>query len=203
VSTDGQAPAADIEDVAPIRTERLELVSMSVPFMRALVARDLAAAGREVGASVPAWLPEHLDDFLGFRLAQLAVDPAIRHWLGRAMVLTDDAGRRRVVGTVGFHGPPDAAGRLEVGYSVDPEFRRRGFAREAVRAMLDWAASEHGIHRFIASVSPTNDPSLALVAGFGFRQTGTQVDEIDGLELVFEADWPGPLPAGPVGAGRR
>ena len=56
--------------------------------------------------------------------------------------------------------------------------------------MFDWAASAHGIHRFIASISPTNEPSLRLAAGFGFEQTGSHIDEIDGLELVFEADWP-------------
>jgi [ribosomal protein S5]-alanine N-acetyltransferase len=165
---------------------------MSIPFMEALVARDLAAAEREIGAHVPAWLPDQLEHFLQYRLAQLAVDPSIREWLGRAMLLTDEAGRRRVVGTIGFHGPPDPQRRVEIGYSVDPVYRRLGLAREAVRAMFDWAAATHGIRRFIASISPTNEPSLNLAAGFGFVQTGTQVDDIDGLELVFETDWPPP-----------
>ena len=176
--------------VPSVRSERLDLESMSVPFMRALMARDLAAAEREINAHVPAWLPDQLDHFLQYRLAQLAVDPSIREWLGRAMVMTDDAGRRRIVGTIGFHGPPDPQKRVEIGYSVDPLYRRRGLAREAVRAMFDWAATTHGIRRFIASVSPTNAASLGLIAGFGFAQTGSQVDDIDGLELVFEADWP-------------
>ena len=176
--------------VPSIRSDRLVLESMSVPFMQALVARDLAAAEREINAHVPAWLPDQLDNFLQYRLAQLAVDPSIREWLGRAMVMTDDAGRRRIVGTIGFHGPPDSERRVEIGYSVDPVYRRRGLAREAVRAMFDWAASTHGISRFVASISPTNEASLGLVAGFGFVQTGSQVDDIDGLELVFEADWP-------------
>ena len=183
----GDAPEVAIPSV---RSERLELESMSVPFMRALLARDLAAAEREMNAHVPAWLPDQLDNFLQYRLAQLAVDPSILEWLGRSMVMTDEAGRRRIVGTIGFHGPPDQQGRVEIGYSVDPVYRRRGLAREAVRAMLDWAGATHGIRRFIASVSPTNEASLGLVAGFGFVLTGSQMDDIDGLELVFEADWP-------------
>ena len=183
----GKAPELAVPSV---RSERLELESMSVPFMQALVARDLAAAEREIGAHVPAWLPDQLDHFLQYRLAQLAVDPSIREWLGRAMVMTDDAARRRIVGTIGFHGPPDPQQRVEIGYSVDPVYRRQGLAREAVRAMFDWAAATHGIRRFIASISPGNEPSLRLVQGFGFVQTGSQMDDIDGLELVFEADWP-------------
>ena len=183
----GEAPELA---VPPVRTERLDLESMSVPFMQALVARDLAAAEREIGAHVPAWLPDQLEHFLQYRLAQLAVDPSIREWLGRSMVHTDDAGNRRIVGTIGFHGPPDPHGRAEIGYSVDPVYRRQGLAREAVRAMFDWAATTHGVRRFIASISPGNEPSLRLAKGFGFVQTGSQMDDIDGLELVFETDWP-------------
>ena len=64
--------------------------------------------------------------------------------------------------------------------------------REQTEALFDWAATEHGVHRFVASVSPTNTPSLQLIAGFGFERTGEHMDEIDGLEYEFEADWPRP-----------
>ena len=190
----GTDPAAQgaVEDppVETIRTPRLELVSMTVAEMRALQEKDMPAASREAGAIVPEGLADDLVDFLRYRLAQLDADPAIRQWLGRLMVLTDENGERRAIGTIGFHGPPDDQGRLEVGYRVEAPYRRRGYAREAVRALFDWAASAHGIRRFVASVSPDNEPSLSLVAGFGFVQTGSHIDEIDGLELELEADWP-------------
>ena len=176
--------------IPTIRTPRLELVHMSIAAMRALLARDLATAEREVGAAIPDGFPEHLDDFLRYRLAQLDADASILPWLGRVMVLADADGSRRVIGSIGFHGAPDEGGRLEVGYRIEPEYRRRGYTREAVRAMFDWAATEHGIHRFIASIRPDNEASLGLARGFGFVQTGTHMDEVDGLELVFEAAWP-------------
>lgn len=163
---------------------------MTVPFMQALARGDVAGAAAEIGASVPEDMPEYLRDFLQYRLAQLAADPRIRRWLGRAIVWTDDDGGRHVIGSIGFHGPPDDRGRLEIGYKVEPAFRRRGIAREAVTAMFDWATGEHGIRRFVASIAPTNEPSLRLAAGFGFQQVGEQLDDIDGLELVFETTWP-------------
>jgi ribosomal-protein-alanine N-acetyltransferase len=101
--------------IPSIVTPRLELVSMSVPFMEALARKDLAAASAEMGAIVPAWVADELENFLKYRLGQLRLDPSIRVWLGRAMVLTEDDGTRRVVGSIGFHGPPDEQGRLEVG----------------------------------------------------------------------------------------
>lgn len=177
-------------EIPTIRTLRLELVSMSIPFMRALVARDRNAAEHELGAVIPTDLPEQLERFVRYRLGQLDTDPTILRWLARAMVLTDETGVRRVIGTIGFHGAPDELGRLEVGYRVEPEYRRQGYTSEAVRGMLDWAATEHGIHRFIASIRPDNEASLALARGFGFVQISEQMDEIDGLEFVFEAAWP-------------
>ncbi|HET7182197.1 MAG TPA: GNAT family N-acetyltransferase [Candidatus Limnocylindrales bacterium] len=163
---------------------------MTVPFMEALARDDVAAAAAEIGASVPEDMPDYLRDFLRYRLAQLAEDPTIRPWLGRAIVVRDEAGQRHVIGSVGFHGPPDGDGRLEIGYKVEPAYRRQGMAREAAAALFDWAHREHGIRRFVASISPTNEPSLRLAAGFGFEQVGEQMDEIDGLELVFETTWP-------------
>jgi RimJ/RimL family protein N-acetyltransferase len=175
-------------DVPPIRTARVELVSMSMPFMLMLLARDLEGAAVEIGASVPAGLPDQLDNFLQFRIADLEMDPSAQPWLGRAIVITQPDGTRRIIGSAGFHAPPDAEGRVEVGYRVEPGYRRRGIATEVVRALFDWAAREHGACRFRASVSPNNVPSLAIIRGFGFRQVGVQIDDIDGKELVFELD---------------
>ena len=177
-------------NVPPIPTSRYSLVSMSVPFMRSLLARDLAGAATAIGAAVPADLPDRLDGFLQFRIADLTEDPAVQPWLGRAIVAIEADGPR-VIGSVGFHGPPDATGRVEVGYHVEPEYRRRGVATEAVRSLFDWAAREHGVRRFRAAIAPDNVASLAVVARFGFHAAGVQLDDIDGTELVFELDdWP-------------
>lgn len=179
-------------DVPPIRTARFDLVSMSMRFMTLLLARDLEGASQELGVRVPDDLPDQLDNFLQFRIVDLEADPAAQPWLGRAILLTEADGTRRFVGTVGFHAPPDADGRVEVGYRVEPPYRRQGVASEVVRGLFDWAAREHGIRRFRASVAPGNVPSLAIVSRLGFHQTGVQIDDIDGEELVFELDdWPG------------
>ena len=162
---------------------------MSVPFLEALSRNDVAAATREIDAIVPSWLPDELDLFVQYRLATLRVTPSARPWLGRALVVSEDDGTRRVIGTAGFHAPPDAEGRVEIGYRVDPAYRRQGYALEAVVGLFDWAAAQD-VHRFIASISPDNEASLALAAKLGFRQIGQQMDEVDGLELVFETVWP-------------
>lgn len=173
--------------VPAIRTRRFELVSMSLAFMRALQAGDIAAASRDIGARTPAGLREDLASFLSFRIPDLERHPAWQPWLGRGIVSEGPDGTRRIIGTIGFHAPRDAGGRVEIGYRVEPGWRRRGVATECVAAILDWAQAQ-GVHRFRASVAPANTGSLAIVRALGFRQVGVRTDEIDGEELVLELD---------------
>jgi RimJ/RimL family protein N-acetyltransferase len=175
---------------------------MNLAFMRALVAQDVDTATAELGADVSEAMTDDLANFARYRLAQMEADPSIQQWLARAMVRTEATGRRHAIGTIGFHGPPDEKGRVEVGYRVEAPYRRQGYTSEAVRALFDWASREHGIRRFVASISPTNTASLGLAHGFGFRQVGERMDDIDGLELVFETTWP-PEADGEVGATAR
>lgn len=160
---------------------------MSLPFMLALVAGDEGAAVREMGAALPVGMRADLANFLGHRIPALEADPASQPWLGRAIVTTHPDGRREVIGTIGFHAPPDESGRVEIGYRVVEAYRRQGIATECVRALLAWAQSQ-GVHRFRASVAPGNVASLAIIRSLGFHQVGVQVDEIDGEELVFHLD---------------
>jgi [ribosomal protein S5]-alanine N-acetyltransferase len=173
--------------VPPIRTPRFELVSMSLTFMQALRRRDVAEAEAEIGAVVPPNMSEDLEHFLEYRIADLLADPSAQPWLGRAIVLIE-GDDRRVIGSIGFHSPPDVSGQVEVGYRVEPAYRRQGVATEVVRALFEWAWREHGITRFRASTAPDNLASQAVLARFGFIHTGTQIDEYDGEELVFERD---------------
>ncbi len=36
------------------------------------------------------------------------------------------------------------------------------------------------------TVSPTNEPSMHIIKSFGFALVGEQIDEEDGLELIYE-----------------
>jgi RimJ/RimL family protein N-acetyltransferase len=173
-----------------ILSDRLELVSMSPEIVEALLAGRAAEAAELIGGEfVDGWPVGH-EGFFRSRLDQMRADPTLQPWLIRALVLRDS---REVVGHAGFHGPPGVNGKrdpdaVEVGYEVFPAFRGRGLATEAAAALIGWARDGHGIRRFIASIAPSNDPSLAIAAKLGFVRTGEQWDEEDGLELVFELE---------------
>lgn len=171
---------------APIDAPRLSLVLLTLPALEMILAGDTESAGRLLGCAVPEGWPGEDARLLQYRLDQARRTPADLPWLLRAMVLKD--GSFEMIGHVNFHGAPDEHGIAELGYTVLPEHRRRGYAREAASAMMAWAAREHGVARFRLSIAPTNHPSLALARALGFRETGSQWDEEDGEELVFECE---------------
>jgi RimJ/RimL family protein N-acetyltransferase len=163
-------------------TKSVRFVELTSTAMRALLADDLAAARAETGYELgDAFLTDAAKWLWQYRVDQMAADPTSIGWLVK-LVLSEPG----VVGYAGFHGPPDAAGMVEIGYTVDPQYRRQGYARAIVAALLELAASKPEVHTVRASISPTNAASLATIAGFGFLEAGEQWDEEDGLELLFE-----------------
>ena len=167
----------------------MDLVPLSVPALEALVAGDLEAASRQTGVPLTPYLVE--EGWLWrIRLDQIARDPLLLDWMARVAV---DPASGTVVGHVGFHGPPDDAGMVEVAYSVDPAHRRQGWATALLRTALEWAESEPSVRIVRASISPDNAASLATLRPFEFRYAGEQWDDEDGRELLFER---------PVGRGR-
>jgi ribosomal-protein-alanine N-acetyltransferase len=173
----------------PIVSDRLELPLLSEHQLARLAAGSADEVATELNAQLTREWADEVRRIAGYRLRQVRELPGDAPWLLRPMLLRDG---RVAVGHINFHGPPDAEGVPEIGYTVLPAYRRRGYASEAVRALFDWAMSEHGVRRFRASVSPTNQASLGLIAKLGFTRVGDQWDEEDGLELVFEAAWPSP-----------
>jgi len=177
-------------DVPPIRSSRLELVSVGPAVLGWLLDGRRDDAAGVIGAEIPeGWPDEHDSRFVRMRLEQMRDNPETQPWLLRALVLEETA---RMIGHAGFHGPPGVNGpelpdAVEVGYSVFDRFRGSGYATEAVRALVAWAR-EQQVGTIIASVAPGNEASLAIVRKLGFVQTGEQWDDEDGLELVFRLD---------------
>ncbi len=149
--------------------------------MQAALEGDSLKARELATYQLPTVFPGELCGLIKMRLSQLERNPLEQKFLTRSIVL-----KGQMIGAIGFHAKPDFRGRLEVGYEIFPEFRRQGFALEAVTALFDWAKLEPGVTTFVASVSPNNTASLELIAKLGFVQIGRQWDEKDGEELVFE-----------------
>src|SRR5262249_3927115 len=117
-----------------IASARLDLISLPASFLEASLAGDLETAALWLGMSVPAdWLENRW--LIQYRLEQLRNNLTLQPWLLRAMILREE---RVMVGHAGFHTQPGeeylqqyAPEGVEIGYTVYPSFRQRGYATEA------------------------------------------------------------------------
>lgn len=166
--------------IPDIETDRLVLRAMSPSVLTACQLDDLVSAETELGLGIPRdWLAEK--PLMAMRLQDMADDPDYAPWSLRAIGLRSE---HWMVGHIGFHGRPKD-GTAELGYTIFASARRRGFAEEAVRGMLGWAA-ENGATRFRLSIAPDNAASQALAAKLGFTKVGARDDPVDGIEDVLE-----------------
>jgi RimJ/RimL family protein N-acetyltransferase len=165
-------------------TPPVELVQLAADTLRALADGDLAAANRTAPVPLTPYLAG--PDCRGvweYRAGQVVEDPASAAWVTG---IVWDPERGIAVGRAGYHGPPDGTGMVEVGYSIDPQYRRQGYARAALLALLERAEREPGVTTVRATISPGNVASRDLVLSHGFVEVGEQMDEEDGLEIVYE-----------------
>ncbi|MCY1141069.1 GNAT family N-acetyltransferase [Actinoplanes sp. Pm04-4] len=166
----------------------VRIIHLDADSFRALAAGDLAEANRVTPVPVTEYLvgPEPRSTWRR-RLAQALDDPATAAWT-TGLIWDEDA--RVAVGRAGFHGPPDEDGTVEIGYAVDPEYRRRGYARAAFEALLARARTEPDVRRVRVSIRPDNVASARLALPYGFVKVGEQDDDEDGLEYIYDLELP-------------
>jgi len=122
---------------------------------------------------------------LHWRVPQVKKDPSVNKWFIRWIVLREN---RYIIGSMSFHGPPDESGMLEIGLGIESPYQNQGFAKEALLGMWQWALVSPEVKRLRYTVSPANLPSVALIRHFQFPLVGSQIDEVDGVEEIYEME---------------
>jgi RimJ/RimL family protein N-acetyltransferase len=89
-------------------------------------------------------------------------------------------GDGEAVGMAGAKGGPDENGVQEIGYGMNPSARGRGYATEAVGALVAELLSHHGVRALTAFTAVHNQASQRVLAKLGFTPNGTAWDSDDG-----------------------
>jgi len=147
-------------------TERLVLRSLDERTLLNL-SRSIMDGPTLKGLRVPkGWPMDVLLDALPVMFNDLSDAPSSFGW--HAWVVADKA-TGEVLGDAGFKGPPDETGAVEMGFSILPEHRGRGYAKEAVRALLDHAFASGRVRTIIAECEEGNLASSRALTGSGFE----------------------------------
>ena len=121
-----------------LRTTRLEVISATIEMARA-ERDDPARLERDFGIRLGRPWPPPLNDeaSLAWSISVLEANKGTAGWGFWYFTLPNEEGSPSLaIGNGGFKGPPDADGTIEVGYSVLEEYQRRGYASEAVGALI-------------------------------------------------------------------
>lgn len=171
-----------------IETRRLSLILFNETLLSECLHATKGGNARLASFKMPdEWFQN--TDFIAMRRDQCRADPSYAPWAPRAIVVRES---NAMIGHIGFHEPPDpehlhrfGPNAIEFGYTIYPAFRRQGYATEAVRGLMSWAAKGMGIKTLVVSIAPDNAPSQAIARRFGFTKVAEHVDEKDGLEEIL------------------
>jgi len=142
---------------------------------------DPAIFAARLNAEPPGdWPPGEYDrDAIQFFLERtIAGGEGAVGWYGWYLLLdSDQRGLSLLVGSAGYLGPPDEAGRVEIGYSLCERWRGQGLAKEVVIALVE-SARQRGARTVQAHAHPGNAASIAVLRACGFQPVPGQASEL-------------------------
>jgi L-amino acid N-acyltransferase YncA len=125
-----------------------------------------------------------LEDRVATFETQLATRERAEEWIAENLVLVLDTGETIVGWAKAGPYTEDHAyyeGVREATLYVARESRRDGVGRALLDELADEAAAD-GAHKLVGKIFTSNEPSIALVRGLGWREVGTHLrhGELDG-----------------------
>jgi RimJ/RimL family protein N-acetyltransferase len=117
------------------------------------------------------------------RIPRIKADPS---YAEIALILAIEQSSGALIGSSGFHDFPDQNGMIELGFGIVPEKQRQGFGIELLRGMWQLILSRPDVRILRYTTMPSNEASMHIVTKLGFKLVGEQIDDEDGLELIYE-----------------
>ncbi len=158
-----------MENSVVLHTRRLRLVPLSLEQMQ--MQRDhFAKLEQSLGLAPSGRVLDHdLRPIVSRAIVYMEREAEDAIW--NTMWMAIDTGLGCIVGSLGFKGPANDAGEVEIGYGFDPPFQNQGYATEAVGALVAWALAQPGIQAVTAETDYTNIPSIRVLQKIGFIPT--------------------------------
>lgn len=165
-----------------LETPRLILVTTPLDVIRTRLERDSFHAEVPVGeATIQVSFPPEWprDALVLFPMQAANYDP--ESWGGTVI----DRAEGVAVGQIGTKGQPDAAGDIEIGYGINPSYWNRGYASEAVGALVEFLLDQPTVRRVLAETRTDNAASIRVLEKIGFARIGEREDDEDGPLFIW------------------
>lgn len=168
-----------------IETVRLQMIPYTPEQLLALI-DDVPEFERKTGFTAAKGLRDFIisDEVSPAWIERLRTSSGPDPWRhGFAVV---DRASRSIVGNVGFKGPPDEQGIVEIAYGIVADYEGRGYATEVAGLLVRFASENSEVRLIRAHTLPTKNASTRVLTKNGFEYIGEVVDPDDGLVWRWE-----------------
>ena len=121
------------------------------------------------------WIPRTMADaeeFVNYRIATTINRPDT--WFQFAIVLHHN---QRLIGDLGVYFHPQPAEHCTLGYTLDKNYQKLGYATEALQCVIRYLFVKLNKNRLFAKIDPDNAASLKLIRKLGFVYSHTEHSE--------------------------
>lgn len=154
-----------------IETSNLKLVRCELSHFEAYL-RDKLELGSLLGVAIPEGWP-YFPWAMPRGYAMLKKDPSLLGWWTYLFIYPEEG---TLIGSGGFKGVADNGGMVEIGYEIAPQYRKRGFATEAARGLVDYAFSHSHVKVVDAHTLPERNASAQVLEKVGMKYMGAVSD---------------------------
>jgi ribosomal-protein-alanine N-acetyltransferase len=181
-----------------LKTRRLHLVAGTAELVRAQLS-DPQRLALLLDARVPRLSPLSPETEEAMECMTQALERRtgqVGWWCWYFVLHNRVTGHRVLIGDGGFKGPPDAEGTVELGYALLRPYRNRGYATEAVQALLEWAFDSPEVRGVYAEAQMGNTASIRVLQKAGFREVGPGSERSLLRFEIGRQDLPDPVSSG-------
>ncbi len=140
------------------------------------------------------WIPENLEEVESFIQRNNKDFNLPESWY---QVLITDKDTKTVIGDIGIHFFENENLQVELGITLSKNFHGKGYASEALKAVIGFLFTNFGKHRIMASIDPDNVDSIRLMEKVGLRKEAHFVKSLfwknnwvdDVIYAVLREEW--------------
>jgi RimJ/RimL family protein N-acetyltransferase len=116
------------------------------------------------------WSDYRIEQAVEFVKQQIAAEPGEADaWFQIAVELKESG---VLIGDLAIHTLREDTAQVEIGYTIRPEYQNKGYAREAVKSLLEFIFGVMNCRRVIAVTDVRNADSIRLLDALGLRREG-------------------------------
>lgn len=149
----------------PLVTQRLQLIPLDLHQLE-LALQDIEALETSLNIVISRpWMTDRVRRALRMKIDKMQkADISQQDWFTYWLIVIKD--ENVGAGMLGFKGFPEEHGSTEIGYGIDEAYQGKGYMREAVQALIDWAFA-HPFCNVITASEVENPASRRLLEKLG------------------------------------